>query len=231
MRTGPAQLTLDLAFRPASGRDDFLVGSSNREAVDWIDRYPGWPGPVSVLCGPSGSGKSHLLAVWSDMADSPVLDGADLYVSSLAEVIGDLKAVAVDAADRVAEPDCLFHLVNMMRERDGYLLIAVREPPARWRFGSPDMRSRLAAAPLLVLGSPDDVLLQAVLLKQFDDRRLLPDADILTYLVDRMPRTFDAVGRIVGAMDRLSLATRRGLTKPIARTALQELGYLDAAAD
>ena len=225
MTKKPMQLPLDLGFRPASGREDFLVAPCNAAAVAWIDRFPDWPGSVAVLCGPEGSGKSHLLAVWSDVAKAVFLVGTDLTVDGLETAIGDAAAVAVDAADGVREPDTLFHLINMMRERGGHLLVAVREPPARWTFGTPDMRSRLAAAPLLELGAPDDAVLQAVMLKQFDDRRLAPGPDVLRYLTERMPRTFAAVSAVAAAMDRLSLAERRALTVPLARRVLAELGF------
>ena len=227
MRQRPSQLPLDLSFRPANGRDDFVVGSCNQVAVDWLDHYPAWPGPVTVLCGPTGSGKSHLLAVWGHAAGALIVQGPDLQVATLNDVIGHAQAIAVDAADLVKEPDCLFHLVNMVRERDGHLLIAVQDPPARWTFGTADMRSRLAAAPLLELGPPDDMVLQSVLLKQFDDRQLLPDADVLRFLTDRMPRTFDAARAIATRMDQLSLAERKRPTKPLARKVLIDLGYLE----
>ena len=54
--TGTAQLPLELAPRPALGREDFLVAPSNEVAVAWIDRWPDWPGPAlgehnrEVLC-------------------------------------------------------------------------------------------------------------------------------------------------------------------------------------
>ena len=217
------QIPLDLAYRPALGRADFLVGPCNQDAVAWIDRYPDWPLPVAVLCGPLGSGKSHLLAVWRQMANAVDLDGPTLKVATLDEALGDATAASVDRADAMAEPDCLFHLVNMMRDRGGHLLIAVREPPARWTFGTADMRSRLAAAPLLSLNDPDDDLLGAVLMKLFADRGMLPGNGVLDYLLGRMPRTFDAARDVVAMIDRIGLAERKGATLPIARKALSAL--------
>lgn len=226
-RARDAQLPLDLGFRPATGREDFLIAPCNEAAVAWIDRYPDWPGTAAVLHGPAGSGKSHLLAVWATAAGAAMLDAPGLTVADLSDRLGDATAAAVDRADAVREPDCLFHLVNMMRERGGHLLIAVRAPPARWTFGTPDMRSRLAAAPLLTLGAPDDALLSAVLLKQLDDRRLPASPDVLRFVTERMPRTFEAAGAIAAELDRTSLARKKRVTVPVAREAMSKLGYLE----
>lgn len=217
------QLTLDLSYRPAIGREDFLVSPSNQEAVAWIDQFPDWPFPTTILCGPTGSGKSHLLAVWRQMANAKDLDGPSLSVSDLDTVLGSALAASVDRSDAMKEPDCLFHLVNMMREREGHLLIAAREAPARWTIGTPDMRSRLAAAPLYTLADPDDDLIRAVLIKLFADRGLVPSASVINFLIGRMPRTFDAARKIVAMMDRTALAQRKGATLSVARDALDTL--------
>lgn len=223
----PSQIPLDLPFRSANGREDFLVAACNEAAVAWVDRYPNWSDAVAVLRGPSGSGKSHLTAVWATAARAVWLSGPDMRVTDLADRIGEATAVAVDDADRCAEPDCLFHLVNMMRERKGHLLIAVREPPARWTFGTADMRSRLAAVPLLELGAPDDAILQAVLVKQFDDRGIQVAPQLVRSLLTWMPRTFDAARALVGEIDRLSLAAKRKPSAQMVRPALSNLGFLD----
>ena len=40
--------------------EDFFVAEANRDAVEWIDRWPDWPGPGLVIHGDRGCGKSHL---------------------------------------------------------------------------------------------------------------------------------------------------------------------------
>lgn len=222
-RSPPAQLPLDLGFRPALGREDFLIAPCNEEAVAWLDRTAEWPGPVTVLTGPPGSGKSHLLAVWTSAQGARLLDGPGLRVADLDARIDSCRAVAVDSPEAMPEPDALFHLVNMMRERGGRLLLATRRAPARWQFGPPDLRSRLAASPQAVLGMPDEDLLAAVLLKQLDDRKLLPDPAVIRYLTDRMPRSFAAVRRLAELIDRMSLAERCRPSIPLARRALEML--------
>jgi chromosomal replication initiation ATPase DnaA len=43
------QLPLDLQFLTAQGRDDFIIGDSNRLAAAMIDRWPGRPAAKTTL--------------------------------------------------------------------------------------------------------------------------------------------------------------------------------------
>lgn len=217
----PVQLPLALPHRPARGREDFLVAPCNEEAVAWIDRWPDWPGPALLIHGPAGAGKTHLLHVWAAAAGAPVWPAAELAVADLDARLGALRAVAVDDAEATREPEALFHLYNLMRERDGTLLIAARAAPAAWRIGPPDLITRLKAAPAAALGAPDDRLLAAVLGKLFSDRQLPVDPAVIEYLTLRMPRSFEAAGRLVERLDRLALAERKAITQPLARRALE----------
>lgn len=224
----PRQLPLDLPHRPARGRDAFLIAPCNADAVRWIDGWPDWPAPALVLHGPAGSGKTHLLTVWAGAAGAEIWEARSLRVADLDQRLGDARALAIDHADALAEAgaeeagDALFHLYNMMRERGGHLLLAAREAPARWDFGRADLRSRLAAAPSVALGAPDDELLAAVLTKLFADRQLPVGPEVIRYLTPRMPRTFAAAGAIVADIDRLALAERRRVTTALARRVLGE---------
>jgi chromosomal replication initiation ATPase DnaA len=214
-----AQLPLDLAHRPALGRDDFLVAPANEEAVAWLDRWPHWPAPALVLTGPAGSGKTHLAQVFAKRTGAAVLAPRSLVVARLPELLGSAPAAIVEDAAS-AHDAALLHLYNLLAERGGHLLLPAREPPARWGIALADLRSRLLAAPVAELQPPDDTLLAAILVKLFADRQLGVGAEVLAYLVPRLERSFDAAARIVAALDRAALAAHRPVTVPLAREVL-----------
>jgi len=62
------QIPLVLPHAEAMGVDDFQVTDSNHEAVAWIERWPEWPSRGLIICGPTGSGKTHLLNLWQGKA-------------------------------------------------------------------------------------------------------------------------------------------------------------------
>ncbi len=228
----PEQLPFDLPHRPALGREDFLVAPANELAVAWIDAWPDWPQPALVLIGPPGSGKTHLAQVWRRASGAVEADGARLADLEPPELLGDGgRACLLDDADRAltsagdrAEAERrLFHLYNMLRERGGHLLVSARTPPRQWPFALPDLRSRLTAATAAELGPPDDMLIQAVLVKLFADRQLRVAPEVVRFLRPRMERSFEAARRLVDALDAASLAAKKEITVPLARQVLERL--------
>ncbi|MEQ8354143.1 MAG: DnaA/Hda family protein [Kiloniellaceae bacterium] len=227
--TAPAQLPLELDHRPALGREDFLVTPGNAEAVDRVDRWPDWPAGALALYGPSGSGKSHLCQVWRQTSGAVEIDAEMLRRDEPPAYLGDAQACVVEdvSACLAPEPEIarrLLHLYNMMLERRGYLLLADRRAPARWACPLADLRSRLSAMQAVAVGGPDDVLIDAVLVKLLFDRQLDCRPEVVRYLAPRLERSFTAVRDVVEAIDRAALAAkRRQITVPMARAVMQEI--------
>ncbi len=201
--TRSGQLALDLGHRPALGREDFLVAPCNEDAVAWVDRWPDWPGPALVIHGPAGCGKTHLAWVWRRRS-------------------GATEAAVVEDADRPVDDVALFHLYNRHAEEGGHLLLTARTPPARWPGRLPDLVSRLAAAPTVAIGPPDDTLIAQVVVKLFADRQLEVGAEVVSYLVTHMERSFAAARHLVAAADAAALAAKRPITVPLVRDVLAE---------
>jgi chromosomal replication initiation ATPase DnaA len=111
----------------------------------------------------------------------------------------------------------VLHLYNRLREGAGHLLIVSETPPARWPVALPDLASRLASIPAVGLAAPDDDLLVAVMAKQFADRGLEVNEDVLRYVASRVERSFAAAADVVIRIDRAALAQQRKVTLALAR--------------
>lgn len=216
------QLALDLRHRAAMGREDFLVSPSNEEAVAWIDRWPDWPGHALVLVGPPGCGKTHLGQVWQARAGAQPYR-ADLLSATTGPDAPVFAPVFVDDADAPGRDEELFHLFNAAGAAGSFVLFASHTAPARWENRLPDLKSRLAAAPNIQIQSPDTPLIAAVMLKMFADEQMDVGADVLDYLVNRMERSFEAARTLAERLNNASLATRRGITIPLAREVFDAL--------
>lgn len=224
MTASPRQLVFDLAHRQALGAEDFLVSSSNRAAVELIDRWPAWPHPAAIVAGPQGSGKSHLANVWRLRSGAGALAAAALQDAAVAALADGASLVVEDIDRGIADEQALFHLLNRARESRLAVLITSRTPPGEQAFRIPDLRSRLRALPLVELAPPDEGLLKAVLVKLFDDRQLVVEPQVIDYLSLRMERSMAAASRLVAAIDRQALATHRKVTRPLAAQVLAGLG-------
>lgn len=206
----PQQLPLDLAYRPALGMADFVIAPGNRDAVAWIDRWPDWPSHAIAIFGPKGAGKSHLAHVWQGRSNAIFLDRAPAEDAALP------SAIVLDEPQDWPEA-ALLHLYNRIRESGGHLLIVSEMPPARWPVELPDLASRLSSMPAVALSAPDDDLLVAVMAKQFTDRGLEVNEDVLRYVASRVERSFATAADMVARIDRAALAQQRKVTLALAR--------------
>lgn len=212
----PRQLTLDLAMEPRYSRDDFLVGPSNAAAFEMVERWPDWPVPIMLITGPEGSGKSHLAAIWAGDAGAPVRLASTLPGANLVALCQE-RALVIEDADRIGTGEnVLFHLLNLVRDHRVSLLMTARSHPDTWGIATPDLISRLRLAPVVEIAPPDDEMLRALIVKQFLDRQIMIDADVLEYLLPRMERSFAGAARLVAALDQESLALGRRVSRALA---------------
>ncbi|MDE0046530.1 MAG: DNA replication protein [bacterium] len=213
------QYVFEYDDQPAFDESEFLVADSNADARAWIDRWPDWDGRGLAIWGPEGSGKTHLADIWRQRSGARMVNAAEIGPDFFDSWQGG-NLVLEDRVDGVSESS-LLHVINLVREEGGYLLITDTAPPARWHVSLPDLRSRLAALPAVAIGRPEDNLIAAVLAKQFRDRQIKVSDGVISYLVLRMERSFDAIGTIVATLDLLSLVEKRPITVPRARRALE----------
>jgi chromosomal replication initiation ATPase DnaA len=216
------QLTLDLPHEPRYSREDFLVAPANVEALCTIEAWPNWPGRMLVLVGPAGAGKSHLGAIWAQRAGATVLSGEAMADADL-PALADAKAVLIDDAERLGAAEAaLFHLLNLARESDGFLMMTATAAPDAWGLKKADLLSRLRLAPLAVLREPDEALARAVLVKLFHDRQLIVEPAVIDYIALRIERSLAAARAVVAALDREALARGRAVTRPMAAALLKD---------
>ncbi len=217
----PQQLVFDLALRPALGAEDFMVSSANAAAIALVDRWPDWPLASAFVAGPARSGKSHLANVWrlKSRAGKPI-EAPALREDAISELARHGALVIEDVDRGVGDERVLFHLLNLAREHRHSLLITSARAPGDLDIALPDLRSRLRALPLVHIEAPDDDLLRAVLVKQFNDRQLIVDPQVISYLVLHMERSTAAAASLVGEIDRRALAFKRRVTRALAADAI-----------
>lgn len=208
------QLAFDLPGLQAMTRDHFFIAPSNALALQTVEHWHDWPGRKLLIVGPEGAGKSHLAHIWAALADAVILQAVDLGATDIAALSG--RAVVVDDADRIGGAEAqLFHLHNLVTST-GALLLTARTPPRDWGLTLADLKSRMQATPIVQLDGPDDALLSAVLVKLFADRQVGVPANLIPYLVSRMPRSIGAARALVAALDARALAEARPITRALA---------------
>jgi len=217
--SAPRQLALALPHAESLAREDFLAGASNAAALSLVERWPDWPDRALALVGPEGAGKSHLASIWADVAGARRVSARALGEINLPAALATGALVIEDAAPPLDER-ALFHVLNLMRQQEAYVLMTARRAPASWRVELPDVASRLRAVPAVELNPPDDALLRAVLVKLFADRQLGVDETLIGYLASRIERSFAGARAAVEALDREALRQKRPVTRALAADVL-----------
>ncbi len=214
MTSRPRQLALALDHAESYAREDFLPGPGNEAALKLIESWPDWPATAVVLVGPEGSGKSHLASIWAAAAGARLIAGRALSQNGLLAALATGALVVEEAAG--ADERALFHLINLAREEEAYLLFTARSAPSIWSVAIADLGSRLRALPVITLQPPDDAMLNGVIIKLAADRQLALDDSVVRYLSSHIERSFSAARAAVITLDNEALRQGRAPTRALA---------------
>lgn len=212
----PRQLALALPHTESFAREDFLPGPGNEAALALIDRWPDWPARAAVLAGPEGAGKSHLGAIWAQAAGARILAARGLSEANLPEALATGALLLEDLAPDERDERALFHLLNLVREHQAYLLITSRVMPVSLPVRIPDLASRLRAVPAVAMAPPDDALLRSLLVKLAADRQLALGEDVVTFLMARIERSFAGARAAIARLDEEAMRLKRPVSRALA---------------
>lgn len=216
------QLTFDLPHEVSFRRDDFLESPANAAALALVDRWPEWPKRAAAIIGPHGAGKSHLAAIWAERTGARTVSGHSLLRADVPAHLATGALVVEDITPGNVDEAALFHLFNLAREDDAYLLFTAPQRIDGAGFTLPDLVSRLRSIPSVTLAKPDDALLSAVLVKLFADRQLSIDEGVIAYLLPRIERSLAGAREVVSKLDKAALSRGRAVTKQLAAEILRE---------
>ena len=209
-----------------------FLPARNAEALEHARRLAqGQAGGLTWLCGPRGSGKTHLLqAICAAAAERmragyvPLAQVASLGVGVL-EGLRQLECLCLDDIDRVAGEAAweraIFALLRELEECGGRLILAAQAPPALVSWALADLGSRCAAGTVLQLRLLDEAERHAALQLRARLRGLeLPD-ETWQWLQRRFPRDMRTLYELLDTLDEAALAAQRRLTVPFIREVLR----------
>jgi chromosomal replication initiation ATPase DnaA len=220
-RVHPRQLAFVLPHAESLTRDNFLGGPANAAGLALVDSWPEWPNRIMLLVGPEGSGKSHLAAIWAEQAGARSISAHALTAAAVPGALATGALVVEDLNPSDFDERALFHLMNLAREDEAFVLITARVPPSAFQIDLRDLRSRLRAVPVVSLLPPDDQLFRALIVKFCADRQLTVDEGVVGYLATRIERSYAAARRAVELLDSEALRLGRPVTRALAAELLR----------
>lgn len=184
------------------------------------------------LCGPHGTGKTHLLqAVCVQASETkqaayfPMREFVSLGVGVLEEIL-PFDCLCLDDVDAVTGnrewERALFAVLIDMQERGARLVMSAEVPPALVQWALPDLGSRCAASAVFQLRLLDEEEQQEALKLRARVRGVeLPD-ETARWLLRRFPRDMRTLYDLLDTLDEASLVAQRRLTVPFIRSVLKE---------
>ena len=218
----PRQLAFALPHPESLTRDNFLEGPANAAALALVDRWPDWPNRIMLLTGPEGSGKSHLAAIWAEEAGARSISAHALTPTSVPGALATGALVVEDLKPGDFDERAMFHLMNLAREDEAFVLMTARVAPSAFEVELRDLRSRLRAVPTVQLLPPDDLLFRSLIVKFCADRQMSIDETVVSYLASRIERSYAAARRAVDLLDTEALRLGRPVTRALAAELLRD---------
>lgn len=171
----------------------------------------------------AGAGKSHLLQTVATAAGprARVINAAS--ADDAFDYSPQISHYLIDDVDQLHDDAQIaaFNLFNQIREQGGWLVSTGKLPPTRLELRE-DLRTRLGWGLIYQVHDLSDdekiaALLQATLTRGLE----IPPA-VLTYMLTHYRRDMPSLSRMLDALDRYSLATKRAITLPLLRELLQQ---------
>lgn len=199
--------------------EDMAITSANRTICAAIRKTDRWPYHAFCLIGPKGSGVSTLARAWARERGATYFGAGDLAALDLSEIeqISANDAV-IDDVDELKDAETLLLMLSGVKRHQKAILLTGHTVPAQWSFQSPDLKSRLHAAPLAQLPAPDEALMRARFKRAFARSVMEVPKTVEDYLVTRVGLDYSQIEHVA---ELLAGATGdRALTIPLVREIL-----------
>ena len=221
------QLIFDIAPTAQPTLENFVVGPNAEALANLRALLTGASHERFVyLWGGAGCGKSHLLQA---MARAAAAHPWRVCNTSAARMCSEEAALACDIVlvDDVLQLDaagqnCLFNIMNQMRDGSGLLLATGPYAPMHLQIRQ-DLSSRLAQCLVFQVKCLSDEDKAQALMTHAQGRGFTLPSDVATYLLRKCKRDIPALLGVLDALDRYSLEAKRPVTVPLARAVLAQL--------
>ncbi len=235
----------DLNPPPAFALDRFVAGPENalaELAVRSVLNNQGSRYNPLVLCGPQGTGKTHLACgmtvQWRRMFRTRVVCiPAREFAQELAEAFEvnsvlefrtkyrECSLLTVDDVDRLSGRPAaqveLVHTLDALLERGSQVVLTASEPPTRLKQLHPPLASRLAAGLTVTLALPNPEVRATVLNYVAQTRQTELPAAVVKLLAERIDGTVPDLFQVFSDLEALARRRNVAIDLPMAQGYLQ----------
>lgn len=215
------QLSFNFDINNKNIDNELIICSSNLKVFQFLDQYRFKSNILpNIICliGGRNSGKTSFIHLWK--LNFEAKDVSNILSSELNNIIRHSKFYYFDNICKDIDQDFLFHLINIIKEKNSFLLFSSskRLIDLNWTLG--DLKSRIKNIHQLDIENPDDDLVKILLTKYFAKRQLKIDTKIIDYISSNVKRDFDNISHIANVIEDSCFKKNRRITIPFLKEIL-----------
>jgi len=198
------QLILKFPSRQVYKKEDFYVSPSNQDAYDFINSWPKWIKRIVNICGPSGSGKSHLASILKNKVSCLKINSRELNEKVFLN-FKTKETLIIENLNEKIDEKLLFSVWNAALQDNKYILITSKKPINLFKFKLDDLSSRANSCLVISIKLPSDDLISVILAKNFSDKQIKVEKKHIDYIIKRIDRSYEKISQFILILDKYSL--------------------------
>ena len=214
------QLLLNFEYKQNFKDEDFYVSNSNYYAFNLINSWPKWEKNFLNICGEKYSGKTHLSNIFLKKFKGIKIDANSFENKNLKE-IKIYENVILDNLGQNVDERLIYSLFNIIDQDNKYLIINSLIPVSKISFKLEDLRSRTKNCLVAKIDKPEDDLMFALILKNFSDRQIIIDKNLIDFIIKRVDRSYSKIFEFIYKIDEISLKRKKSIDFKIIKEVLR----------
>lgn len=203
--------------------EDFIITPCNAPLCEQLQHMHE---PVILLNGANKSGKTHILHWLASKRPIQPIAAESLGKTPAESWMKKDHTYYIDGIEHITNEAALAQAINLARALPAQLIITSTLPVASLQCTLADLSSRIKAAYQLAMPQPDDALLSAALHKYLADLQWRCSAEVMQYIITRIPRDMQHLQDFVTLANLHALAEKRALTIPFAASILKKVQHV-----
>jgi len=210
-----------LKFNFRFKNNNFFVTDKNHFAYNLIKSWPKWNNQQVYIYGPEKCGKTLISNLWSENAKARHLTSENF--SELIKDDLDIEYInkfnwVFDDIDKLIEKNSLLNnkilnFINILKANKNLsLLMTAQKPPKQINCKLDDLTSRLLSSVVVEVKYPDKELLCKIIKKYLKDRNIVLSEESVSFISDRIERSYESALNIAKKIDEESLQTKSKIT-------------------
>ena len=201
--------------------EDFFISKSNKDVFNLLNSWPKWGKNFLNISGEKFSGKTHLVNIFLKKFSGVKFEANSLINKNLNE-IKIYQNIIIENLENNVDEKLIYTLFNIIDQDNKYLIVTSIKPIVDIDFNLNDLRSRSKNFLLQNIEKPDDELIYALIIKNLSDRQILIEKKLITYIVNRIERSYGKIFDFIYKIDEISLKRKKPIDFKIIKEVLGE---------